>query len=1028
MIIAKRAFRIALAAALMAPGGPAWAEEVSLNDLLRTLRAEPQSLAIRPDGAEMPHRMQIITRLMEHPTSALRTSRKTAETLLRSRQPSDTLSLMAEHAEFSLRDELLPPASGEFPGVPDELRPLAIRLARAAAKVKKRTKNALSGLTEPQREEVLRSLRAQLTREMPDPARLNEGETWLERDIQLLKWADSAGLAEMLSASGALVRVIESGLEKVPAKVNGPDKLTELEFEGVRVIVGTPGSDLYDKSAEVILDPGGDDVYLAPALDSKPGGTAVVLDLGGDDRYLSGEFGGAGAGVLGVGILVDRSGADSYIGQDAAQGAGLLGFGLLWDLAGNDAYQARSFAQGAAAFGIGMLLDSAGTDLYRASYFGQGAGYVRGGGLLRDREGNDVYSSGFTEPEPRGYLERYGQFSQGEVFQSLSQGYGMGWEETAGGGLGLLLDARGNDQYLADYFGQGCGRWLGWGMLYDGMGNDTYVSRRYAQGMGMNRGAGTLLDAGGNDHYQTWAVSQGAAHDQAVGMLWDGAGDDVYVGDWSMMGLSNASGVGIFRDQSGSDRYAFKMESGGISYWDGRRYRAGIGLFLDSGGQENSFAVTQTTQAWSASPWGASFAGTDSPVPGLTAESAQEDIIWSERYRAQAELEGRFLEARLERAEKLGRRTHVSELLAVASGWGVNTKVPLRAKRALFARDPEKTAAVLLELLVPRNHFARMNLEEYFLSVPGVLPFLIQRAKGEAGPADAFWRARAIDYLAKMRSSEALPVFIERLKDSSWQVRAAVARGLGYLNDEDFRKRLTSVRQQIRAKDEKVVAKTLEKWRKYETLWLLSLCPRMRRDDWARLADGLVEEPTKAVTATWAAAFLVRDAKDVDRGLSRFLLLPRLGMDALRGAAKDSHPEVRRWAVRSMSLALEKAEVLAQSLGDADFAVRELAATVLSQRGEAAIFPLTDLLNKAGPKGRAVAIKALAGIREKRLKRTFLKRLSDPDSGCRLAALQSLASGERTGLWKVETATLKPLTKDPDLWVRSLALRLLTGR
>ena len=46
-----------------------------------------------------------------------------------------------------------------------------------------------------------------------------------------------------------------------------------------------------------------------------------------------------------------------------------------------------------------------------------------------------------TEPDPRGYTERYGKFSQGEVFQSLSQGFGMGWRENAGGGLGFLLDA-----------------------------------------------------------------------------------------------------------------------------------------------------------------------------------------------------------------------------------------------------------------------------------------------------------------------------------------------------------------------------------------------------------------------------------------------------------------------------------------------------------------------------------------------------------------------------------------------------------
>jgi hypothetical protein len=86
----------------------------------------------------------------------------------------------------------------------------------------------------------------------------------------------------------------------------------------------------------------------------------------------------------------DLEGKDrSLAKEDFAQGAGLLGIGLLVDLYGDDVYEAGRLAQAAGSAGIGLLIDHGGKDRYSGDAFVQGAGDV-GIGLPLDLSGNDA--------------------------------------------------------------------------------------------------------------------------------------------------------------------------------------------------------------------------------------------------------------------------------------------------------------------------------------------------------------------------------------------------------------------------------------------------------------------------------------------------------------------------------------------------------------------------------------------------------------------------------------------------------------
>jgi HEAT repeat protein len=381
-------------------------------------------------------------------------------------------------------------------------------------------------------------------------------------------------------------------------------------------VVGGPGRNVYEARAleriAFLVEPGGDDVYsgtIASALGGLTRPLSAIVDLAGDDLYDGrAPFALAGA-VLGVAVLIDEGGDDVYRGEDGSLGAGFFGAGFLFDRGGTDLFEGRNFTQGAGAIGIGALVSWSGdlappgpppekdpafdqglipvagtgarpvrydeNDSYRCARQGQGFASTFGVGLLYDRAGNDGYRAG-------------GEYLHAPLrphdFQSLSQGFSIGFRPRAAGGIGILIDEEGNDFYDAEVYAQGVSYWYSIGLLFDGGGNDRYHATQYAQGAGVHLAVGSLWDRGGDDQYVAqFGVTQGTAHDLSAGMLRDEAGNDYYLVDGGQ-GVSLTNSVGIFLDEQGDDLYATIGGSQGTLNW--ARGFSGAALFADLEGKD----------------------------------------------------------------------------------------------------------------------------------------------------------------------------------------------------------------------------------------------------------------------------------------------------------------------------------------------------------------------------------------------------------------------------------------------------------
>ncbi|MBU1701070.1 MAG: HEAT repeat domain-containing protein [Candidatus Eisenbacteria bacterium] len=426
-------------------------------------------------------------------------------------------------------------------------------------------------------------------------------------------------------------RVFISALAALTEGVAGlPPTEATVELEGVAglltavhetpwglLVIGGPSSNHYSAAAlqkiAFIIEPGGDDTYrgrAASAVGELHRAFSAVVDFKGDDLYEARDYDFAlGGAVLGVAALIDLAGDDIYRGADGSLGAGFFGAGFLYDGAGADHFDGRNFCQGSGAFGLGALISDCTTpsppgpepeedraftagmrkvpgtgatpirfddnDSYVCARQSQGFASTFGAGLLYDQKGSDTYRAGGR------YLHRP---LLPHDFQSLSQGYSIGFRPRAAGGVGILIDQEGNDFYNGEVYCQGVGYWYSLGFLYDGAGNDIYHATQYAQGAGVHLAIGSLWDVGGDDHYISKnGVTQGTAHDLSAGMLLDQGGNDYYtVSGGQAMSITNSTA--IFIDEEGDDFYATFEESQGSSRW--ARGFCGTGIFLDLEGSD----------------------------------------------------------------------------------------------------------------------------------------------------------------------------------------------------------------------------------------------------------------------------------------------------------------------------------------------------------------------------------------------------------------------------------------------------------
>ena len=393
----------------------------------------------------------------------------------------------------------------------------------------------------------------------------------------------------------------------------------------------------------LLVDLGGNDEYRNAA-----GGTiepdnvaSILIDLGGEDTYgyveapifadigrlPSDNFGRyrprgpvevdngpislsqtprQGGGRLGTGILIDYGpDSDTYRSLRMSQGAGLFGTGILIDEGGDEVYESETVSQGAGAFGIGIHLDLGGQDERRAYQMSQGFAFARGIGLSYDTDGNDVYFLNPGDPNVGGDPLYFSAQRAGRANSSLGQGFAFGRRADAdrtfmSGGVGLLIDGRGDDEYTASIFAQGGGFWFGMGILADRAGNDRYDALWYAMATGAHFATGLLLEGDGDDVYGGTLprvnVTIAGAHDFTASFLIDEAGNDDYRGSRISLGAGNVNGMGVFIDRAGDDLYdtratyalgsAGLLEQGAADPGSPRRKVNSVGIFIDAAGQD----------------------------------------------------------------------------------------------------------------------------------------------------------------------------------------------------------------------------------------------------------------------------------------------------------------------------------------------------------------------------------------------------------------------------------------------------------
>ncbi|MBM4364921.1 MAG: hypothetical protein FJ102_01800 [Deltaproteobacteria bacterium] len=453
-------------------------------------------------------------------------------------------------------------------------------------------------------------------------------------------WFTTTGPRTLLDPSRRLAFAIENA---DLSRFAGSDTSWSFATAAGTILVSPSTSDTHELSETALLfhlELGGDDTYVdgagANMNDDHP--VAVTVDLGGNDSYGYAEVADShdvdgvlpsdedgrqnsggyyisasstarqGAGRLGVGQLYDwGAGADSYRTLRGGQGFGSLGVGVLHDDGGDDGYLGEAGVQGAAVFGYGLFLDGGGNDQHTAWAFSQGFGYAGSVGVAVDSEGDDVYWSDPGNSFGGVTLYASPQLPGGEGNSSFSQGAGFGlrgdaYSQWFAGGLGVLRDSAGNDQYSVGVFGQGTGYWEGTGLLADGAGDDSYDALYYVQGGAAHFATGLFLEQGGNDQYNqgydSYYMQTGAGHDYSLGLLVDEGGDDVYGYGGLAAGASNCQGVGILVDKDGRDTYdARSTYSTGLGNHSGecesRTADDSIGIFIDGGGDADTYLWTE---------------------------------------------------------------------------------------------------------------------------------------------------------------------------------------------------------------------------------------------------------------------------------------------------------------------------------------------------------------------------------------------------------------------------------------------------
>lgn len=498
-------------------------------------------------------------------------------------------------------------------------------------------------------------------------------------------------------------------LSPLPGKMKGVtgDVLLYSQTEWGTLIIGGEGDNVYTGDFAAIIDLGGNDVYrgrVGTGFGELHQPYGLLIDLKGNDFYdAAGLSPSQGAGFLGIGVLIDRDGADSYRAGAYAQGAGFFGVGVLIDDGtGADDFRGEYFMQGAGHCGVGLLLECGGDDeRYLGTSWAQGFAGTYGYGLLFDSGGDDNYRCGGA------YLH---EPLLPHDNRSFSGGFGMGWRPRAGGGIAVLYDRGGGvDFYDAEVMSFGSSYWYSLGILVDDGGNDRYSLAHYGIGAGIHLSLGAFFDKAGDDQYRSrMGVVGGTPHDLSVGLFVDGAGDDSY-GTCDGWGGSLTNSFGLFIDRLGNDTYM--PRPGGTSLGDVRWARGfgGCAIFLDEEGDDvyPEDSPSADSSMWIQSGW------------GIGIDMAR-DIIASEREEPIPEP--------ILTAEDSAKT--VEELFTTASGWEVGNAIASvrRARKALMTKGVEAVRWAIENKINTQDGLERRPLEDLIKAFPDSSgPLLIQK-------------------------------------------------------------------------------------------------------------------------------------------------------------------------------------------------------------------------------------------------------------------------------------------------------------
>ena len=384
-------------------------------------------------------------------------------------------------------------------------------------------------------------------------------EPWRDKELYSFKSIDLIGKADLRKLSFAS-RLLASSLTSLTGLEHfaAPEGFDHCVLETQVGTVGIFGSqkDTIGSGYAMLIDLGGDDLYEGNIASPVWGRNhiSVVIDFSGDDSYEAGD-GYLVNGCLGIGMLYDLAGNDRYLSERAGIGSSCYGTSILYDRQGDDLYQSSSpFSEGAAHVGAALLIDLEGDDEYYSTGNSQGYGGTLGVGMLLDLAGSDRYN-------------------QGHKLSSFVQGAGRGrWAEASdghslGGGLGIFIEAGGDDQYHAESFSQGASYFTGLGLFFDMEGDDYYNAQSHSQGYAAHYGLSGFFEMKGNDHYNAEAEFQmitqvlGGGRDLSAGWFIDEQGDDTYHFGNRSAGIGDLNGVGILWDRKGDDSYIWHQNS-----------------------------------------------------------------------------------------------------------------------------------------------------------------------------------------------------------------------------------------------------------------------------------------------------------------------------------------------------------------------------------------------------------------------------------------------------------------------------------